>query len=110
LFIVKHKNPEFSDRQGKKEKVIILSEDATLNLIEYGKDYINTNRTKDLFSKYGEMESMSKFKEYMDNYFRDFIGDFRKDYPEFDDLSIQQKKIFNRDIYNVIREELKENL
>lgn len=110
LFIVKHKNPEFDGKQGKLKKDSVLTEDITLNLIEYGRDYINTNRTKDLFSKYGEMESMHKFKEYMDNYFRDFIGDFRKDYPEFDDLSIAQKKIFNREIYNLIRDELKENV
>lgn len=110
MFIVKYKNPEFEDKGIKKDKIPVVKESLTTELIERSRDYINENRTKDLFSKFGMLEDMNRFKEYMDYYFKDFIGDFRKDYSEFDNLSISQKRIFNKSVYNWIREELKNSL
>ncbi len=111
-FIIKYKNPEFADILKKKKIKInkVYSEDLQ-NLINIGGDYINKNRTLDLFSKEGEMGNMKQLGNYIKLYAYDFFNDFYKDYlQKYKNLKKEEQKIFNKQINLLIVRELKNKL
>jgi len=78
-FFIKYKNPEFMDNNNKapKEKKVV-SEEVT-NIVSTLTDMIGENRSLDLFSKHGEIETQQQIGAYIMLYYADIVEDFEKD-------------------------------
>ena len=106
-FILKKKNPEFADNEPKKKKTPIEIKKEIRDMIDLGVAYVNKNRTHDLFSKYGRLDNMHLFGDYMKHYIKDVMEDFIKDNGhEFSKLEKKDKHIFSKAIMKEIKEEL----
>jgi len=107
LFIIKFKNPEYldnpKDKKPKTDKP--LSEEIT-NIIADIEAYVNDNRSKDLFSKHGEIDHPSLIGKYIKLYYDDIIQDFEKDFPIVI-KELEDKKSINKHLNRLIVEELK---
>ena len=69
------------DNNPKEKKIkteIEISKELT-NIMNDLEQYVNENRSKDLFSKHGEIEHPSQLGDYIKWYYNDIIEDFEKD-------------------------------
>ena len=105
-FILKIKNERFKDRPKLNEKKFNVSENA-ISLIEKIRDYVNENRTADLFSKYGKISDIKQLGEYIKFYVQDVLEDFLKDYPlDYANVPKDEQKTIRKSISAKIKEEL----
>lgn len=113
LLIIKKKNDEFKDKAHKPKRI---KKDKTVpkNIQEASNEailYINENRTNDLFSKIGRMETMKDASKYAKEYFEDLFFDFEKDnYTMWHDLEKQEQSAVKKKLGSLIFKELKESL
>jgi Rnl2 family RNA ligase len=81
LFILKFKNPEFRDgtmeKKNREKKIVVHSEEAT-NIVSDLTEYVNHNRSIDLFSKHGEIQEPSEIGKYIKLYYEDIVHDYEK--------------------------------
>jgi Rnl2 family RNA ligase len=110
LFILKHKNEKFKDNHAPKPKKIFnVSEDFN-SLYEKVSQFINENRTADLFSKYGPIDSMKDFGKYLGYYSKDVYEEMIKFYPlDYENLEKEEQKILKKKITSLIKDELMES-
>jgi Rnl2 family RNA ligase len=112
IFMIKYKNEKFKDIcYSKKKRVLKKLPEELKSILEDAQKYINKNRTQDLFSKYGKLQSMLDFGKYIKYYFDDFFDDFIKDYgADYHTLEKQPQRFFNKEVNKLIVKELKNNL
>ncbi len=91
-FILKKKSESFSEKMEKKQTT--QRQVSPLNL-EFRR-YINENRVKNVFSKYGEIETSKDIAKYIKYVLEDAKEDFIKDTPNFQDIPKDEyKAVFN---------------
>jgi Rnl2 family RNA ligase len=108
LFILKLKNKDFMDRHLPKEKKepFNVKEDLQ-SLYDKVSSFVCPNRTTDLFSKYGPIESMKDFGKYLGYYMIDINEEIKKYYPlDFENLEKEEKKWLHKQITLLIKKEI----
>lgn len=99
-FLLKLKHPKFEEKKESEIKVpkVVNEEDKAINTLNKKfYEYINDNRLKSIFSKYGEIQNVNQIGTYIKYALEDAKADFLKDYGdsltgfEKDNL----KKVFN---------------
>ncbi|RLD64342.1 MAG: hypothetical protein DRJ01_01095 [Bacteroidetes bacterium] len=113
LFLVKKKNDEFKDKahKPKRDRQVKVVPENIQEMIDEALTYVNENRTNDLFSKIGVMESMKDASKFAKEYFNDLFIDFEKDnYTEWNDLESKEQGMVKKKLGTSIFKELKESL
>ena len=113
LLLIKKKNEEFKDKANKPKRVRVEKKlpEKVSNLVNEALLYINENRTNDLFSKIGRLESMRDAGKFAKEYFNDMFADFEKDnYTEWNNLEKADQKIIKKQIGSAIFKELQNSL
>lgn len=107
MFIIKKKNPEYLDNPKTKEKkeAVHVSEEIT-NILHALQDYVNENRSQDLFSKFGEIERPSEIGKYIGLYYEDIINDYEKDNVSLKSLDKKDRSFVNKSLNKIIVGEL----
>jgi Rnl2 family RNA ligase len=111
LFILKLKNKEFQDNHAPRERKVFNIKEDLQTLYDKVSIYVNENRTQDLFSKYGIIESMKEFGTYLGYYSKDIHEEIMKYYPlDFENLEKEEKTWLHKQLSNLIKEELMKEL
>lgn len=106
-FILKLKNEKFMDRPKTKEAKKFNASEDYASLLEIAKGFINENRTADLMSKYGVIQSVRDFGDYIRYYMEDFLNDFEKEYSlEYMNITKEEQKNLRKVIAGLIKNEL----
>lgn len=101
-FVIKSKNPKFSDSKEKSKKEFKQLEGNLLELLENAKSYINQNRLNDLCSKLGPLTDNKQIGEYMKAFIEDWEKDFKEDYKdELNDVLFKYNKNDIKDIFKI---------
>lgn len=95
-FILKIKNEEFKEKS-KQPKVPVQMDDDVVRLNLEFRSYITSSRLDGIFSKFGKIEETSEISKYMRLLIEDAKEDFRKDFPEIDEVDPKKHKA----IYNI---------
>ena len=112
LFIIKKKNPNFDDKNVvKKERVKFNITEDLQSLYDKVIGYVNENRTADLFSKYGKINSITQTGMYIGYYSKDVLEDIKKDYPlDFDNLGKKDRNWLMKQLVIEIKNEIRKEL
>lgn len=98
-FYLKKKNEEFKESKSKREKVPV--DERLESLRDSFREYVNENRVKSVFSKYGEIGSPKQIGEYIKHTLEDAKEEFEKDY--IDEIEGLEKKELKH-VYNVSKD------
>jgi len=112
FLIIKKKNPKFDDKNVvKKERVKFNITEDLQSLYDKVIGYVNENRTEDLFSKYGMIDSVVQTGMYIKFYSQDIIEDIKEEYPlEFDNLGKKDRNWLMKQLVIEIKNEIREHL
>jgi Rnl2 family RNA ligase len=108
-FIIKYKNEKFKDVQKKNKKPKKKVSEEVRNVVNTIVGYVNENRTKDLFSKHGEINEPNQLGEYIKYYLEDVYNEYNKEHS-LEEFSKEDKKYINKQLTNEIVKELRNYL
>lgn len=111
-FLIKKKNSQFMEKQkvSRPKPNVVLSEELQ-GIVDLALEYVNPQRTANLFSKEGPIEEAKELSAYAKKYNADFFEDFMKDHKDkFTPLAKTDQKVITKAVGQAIFAELKKAL